>query len=196
MENYFVAYDESDNVGIINSEAEVVLNFEYSSIKKIEKTNLIQAVKLEDSIIDVYSNKMENIYSAKNTRIYVEEKYVNLYSGNNLLYVDYNGSRVSNTKLLKENSLFAKEKNGKWGFVNKNNEIVIDYIYDKVTDFNEYGYAGIKKDGKWGVINSNQEIILEPTYDLDASILEPYFIGGYYRVTYNIVEYYYTNEVN
>ena len=196
MDNYFVACDSSYNVGIINSDNEVLLEFKYSLIQKIENTNLVQAMSLEDSIIEVYSRDMKKIYSAKNTRVNVEDKYVKLYSGNNLLYVDYNGSTISNTKLLKNNSLFAKEKNGKWGFVDKNNDIVIDYIYDKVTDFNEYGYAGIKESGKWGVINSVGEIIVEPIYDLDASTTEPYFIGSYYRVSYNIVEYYYTNEVN
>lgn len=196
MADYFVVYDLSYKVGILNAKNETVLDFDYSLIQKVGNTNLVQAINLDDSTVEVYSNEMKKIYSAKNTRISVEKKYVKLWSENNLLYVDYNGSTISNTKILKNNSLFADEKNGRWGFVNKNNEIQIDYIYDKVTDFNEYGYAGIKKDGKWGVINSSGDIILEPIYDLDASTTEPYFIGEYYRVNYNILEYYYSNEVN
>lgn len=194
--DYFVVCDLSYKVGILNSANETVLDFNYSLIRKIENTNLVQAMYAEDSIIEIYSNNMDKIYSAKNTKINVEEKYVKLYSENNLLYVDYNGSTISNTKILKDNTLFAYSKNGRWGFVNKDSEIIIDCIYDKVTDFNEYGYAGIKLDGKWGVMNSDGEIILEPTYDLDASTTEPYFIGTYYRVSSNILEYYYTNEVN
>ena len=195
-DDYFVVYDLSYKVGILNSNNETILDFEYFLIQKVDDTNLIQAIILDDSTIEVYSNDFEKIYSAKNTKITVEEKYVKLCSENDLLYVDYNGSTISNTKILKNNVLFASEKNGKWGFVNKNNEIVIDYIYDKVTDFNEYGYAGVKQDGRWGVINSNGDVVLEPTYDLDASSTEPYFIGEYYRVNYNILECYYSNDVN
>lgn len=196
MGDYFVVYDLAYKVGILNSANETVLDFNYSLIQKVDDTNLVQAFILDDSTIEVYSNNMEKIYSAKNTRIAVRDRYVKLYSENDLLYVDYNGSTISNTKILKNNVLFADKKNGRWGFINKNNDIVIDYMYDKVTDFNEYGYAGIKQEGKWGVINSNGEIILDPTYDLDASPTEPYFIGEYYRVNYNILEYYYSNEIN
>lgn len=196
MGDYFVVYDLAYKVGILNSANETVLDFNYSLIQKVDDTNLVQAFILDDSTIEVYSNNMEKIYSAKNTRITVRDRYVKLYSENDLLYVDYNGSTISNTKILKNNVLFADKKNGRWGFINKNNDIVIDYMYDKVTDFNEYGYAGIKQEGKWGVINSNGEIILDPTYDLDASPTEPYFIGEYYRVNYNILEYYYSNEIN
>ena len=50
-----------------------------------------------------------------------------------------------------------------------------------VTDFNEYGFAGIKLDGKWGVIEqATQKIIQEPIYELDWA--QPTFIGKYYRV--------------
>ena len=31
-----------------------------------------------------------------------------------------------------------------------------------VTEFNKYGFAGIKKGGKWGVVNIKGEIIQEP----------------------------------
>ncbi len=51
-----------------------------------------------------------------------------------------------------------------------------------VTDFNKYGFAGIKKkDGKWGSINQNGEVVQEPTYDLKKRNI-PEFVGKYYRV--------------
>ena len=62
-----------------------------------------------------------------------------------------------------------------------------------VTEFNEYGFAGIKLDGKWGVINENGEIIQDPIYELDN--ISPIFIGKYYKANEWYRNNYYTDEV-
>lgn len=59
------------------------------------------------------------------------------------------------------------------------NNVIVTPIYDEVTEFNEYGFAGVKKNGKWGVINESGEVVLEPTYDSD--IINPVFIGRFYK---------------
>ena len=91
--------------------------------------------------------------------------------------------------------MFASQKDGKWGFIDKQGNIVIDYIYDKVTQINEYGFGGIKQDGKWGVIDKEGNIIIEPTYQLQEENTEPEFLGKYYKVYYGYGESYYTNKV-
>ena len=44
--------------------------------------------------------------------------------------------------------LFLSKKDGKYGYVDKKGNVVVDYIYDDATEQNKYGYAGVKKDGK------------------------------------------------
>ena len=66
--------------------------------------------------------------------------------------------------------------------------------YEKVTEFNEYGFAGIKKDGKWGSINENGEIVQEPVYSI--SWQNPSFIGKYYKSEEWYGELFYINKVN
>ena len=68
--------------------------------------------------------------------------------------------------------------------------MIVDYNYDKVTEVNKYGFAGIKQNGKWGVIDSNGKIIVEPQYKLSEN--DPIFIGQYYQVIYGNGEIYYT----
>ena len=63
--------------------------------------------------------------------------------------------------------LFLSKKNGKYGYVNKNGLVIVDYIYDDATEQNTYGYAGVKKDGKWGAIDQSGNIILEPSLTLE-----------------------------
>ena len=92
-------------------------------------------------------------------------------------------------------TLMPKEKDGKWGFVDKNSTVKVDYIYDEVTEVNKYGYAGIKKDGKWGSIDEKGNIIQEPIYSLDE-LDEICFIGKYYKVVYDYKNIFYTTELN
>ena len=42
-------------------------------------------------------------------------------------------------------------KGGKCGYIDKNNDIVIPFVYDAATPF-EGGEAKVKKDGRWGTI--------------------------------------------
>ena len=93
-------------------------------------------------------------------------------------------------------TFFILKKEGeKWGFENKDNEMKVKANYQKVTDFNKYGYAAIKKDDKWGSINEKGEIVINPIYKFSSNT-EPDFIGKYYKVQYEFGEIYYTNLIN
>ena len=92
-------------------------------------------------------------------------------------------------ELLKNNEIYAYSKNGKWGFINSNDIIVVEPNYDIVTEFNQYGYAGIKKDEKWGVVNKEGKIIVEPSYKIEWN--EPDFISKYCKLNFGYgFEYY------
>ena len=103
------------------------------------------------------------------------------------------GNEKENKEIL-NNKLFADVKNGKWGFIDSNGNVIVDYIYDNVTEFNSYGFAGIKKDGKWGSINDEGKVIIEPTYTLNINTNEIDFIGEYYKYTYGYKKFNYTND--
>ena len=85
---------------------------------------------------------------------------------------------MDNKTVYLENNLFANKSEGKWGFVDLKDNVIVDYKYDEVTEINEFGFAGVKQNGKWGVIDSEGNIIIEPTYELNS--LNPLFIGKYY----------------
>ena len=76
--------------------------------------------------------------------------------------------------------------------VNKDGDMVVEAKYDKVTEFNEFGFASVQKDEKWGAINTQGKEVVEPTYNLKDEI-EPSFIGTYYQVKYGFGEVYYTD---
>lgn len=177
-QDFFIVKNE-EKFGVINSSNEIILEFEYDSLQKIEQTNIIEALKNNEFS---YLNKdFKQIEKFKEVKRKMESGYLKLYSINSkeLLYLDKEGKIVENISIL-NNNLFAKEENGKWGFVNKKGEFMVTAKYDYVTEFNDYGFAGIMQDGKWGVIDEAGTVIEEPKYILDDENL-PIFIGKYYE---------------
>lgn len=178
--DYFIVERDSKS-GIIDSNGKSVIELKYDSISRINETDILQMEK--DRNIALYNLNMKEIVSMDNAivkEVKDEKAYILLYSDTDFKYLDRNGNILTSQNLFENNPLFAKNINGKWGFVDKEGNLKVQNDYELVTDFNKYGFAGIKKDGKWGSINQNGEIVQEPTYDLKRNI--PEFVGKYYRV--------------
>lgn len=190
FDDYFIAQDETF-LGIIDIKENTKLKFKYELLEKIEGTNIIYGIK--DKMVELIDKNMKVILSMENSELEVKENYIKIYNENEMKYFDYEGKELSNIQVIKDQNLYANTKNGKWGYIDKNGNIKIDYVYDMVTEFNEYGYAGIKKDGKWGVINSDGKIVKEPIYEIEN--IYPHFIGQYYRVDLGYGEIFYMNEI-
>lgn len=190
FENYFIAYNKK--LGVINSKGENVIDFKYDVLSKIENSNVVQAKNISENTVELYSKEMKSLGIFKNAVITKRDNYIEVNYEKNTKYFNLDGKELLNTEIYYNNTLFSVEENGKWGFKNKNEDIIIDCIYDEVTEFNEYGFAGINKDGKWGVIDTNKNIILEPTYELKNISTKPFFIDKYYRVFYGYGSVYYT----
>ena len=86
------------------------------------------------------------------------------------------------------------EQDGKWGFTDEYSNIKVECKYEKVTEFNKNGFAGVKLDGKWGSINEKGEVVIEPIYNLD-NFYEIDFIGKYYKVVYDYKTVYYSDDI-
>ena len=190
FDNYFTACNEDGKLGVIDNNDETKINFEYNSIQKIEGTNLIETIQNDTNTIQIYTNDMKKVSELKNANIEINSNYIKLYNNTEIKYITKDGKEVKNTELFENNKIFANQKDGKWGFVDKNGKVVIDYKYDDVTEVNKYGFAGIKMDNKWGIVDENGNIVVEPKYKINDN--NPTFIGEYYQVTYGSGEVYYT----
>ena len=184
--SYFIVAKDGKN-GIINSKGEVIVEIKYTSIFKFNDTNLIQAEIADTKTIELYNMKIEKIVSMNNAVIgeykassINPNKYIMLTSENNFLYYDENGNELQAKDVFPNNTLLAEKIDNKWVFVDREGNIKLQDNYEMITDFNEYGFAGIKVKGKWGVINQNGEVVQEPTYELDW--YQPSFLGRYYKV--------------
>ena len=189
-EDYFIASSENSKLGVINKKDEIQIQFECDSIQRIKDTELIKTV-VNQTTTRMYKKDMMLACEMQNANIEVKGNYIKIYNETDTKYFDKQGNEVTNKEVYPNNLIFAaKNEQGKWGFVDKSGNVVVDYQYDNVTEINEYGYAGIKQEGKWGVINQNGEIILKPSYELQDEV-NPIFMGVYHKLTYNFGEFYF-----
>ena len=190
-DNYFIVSVTGGKVGVINDKEEQIIEIQYDSIDKVEGTDYITTKLSENNSTQLYDKKFKQLCEMTNAILKKEDKYIKVYNDTETKYFDLEGNEKQNTEILSNNQIYAKSEDGKWGFVDKSGNVVVDYIYDKATDLNSYGYAGIKLDGKWGVVNANGEVIVEPSYTINVQT-EPEFIKDYYKVEYGFGEFYYT----
>lgn len=188
--DYFIVSNENSKLGVVDNKDAVKIPIENDSVQKVEGTDLIQAVVANTT--KLYDKTMNNICEMENATVEVNSDYIKIYNDKQIQYFSKDGKELKNTDTYPNNELFSKQENGKWGFVNKNGSMVVEAKYDKVTEFNEYGYAAVNKDGKWGAINQKGEEVVEPIYTINDN-KEPSFIGKYYQVKYGFGEVYYTD---
>lgn len=174
--NYYIAKKDG-KYGVISINNEVQIDFKYSNIE-YEKTSGIVKGKLSGKQYDIYDANM----NLRLTTDFIEttDGYMVVKIGEEYKYYNFKFEEKTAKDVLITNELFSDKSNGKYGFVDSKGNIKVKYQYDEVTEFNKYGYAGVKKNGLWGVINLKGEIVLEPIYNLDNH-LEIDFIGKWHK---------------
>lgn len=61
-------------------------------------------------------------------------------------------------------NLIAVKLDGKFGFVDRQGQLIIANRYDDIQLFSE-GLAPYKLNGKWGFLNSSEELVIQPVFD-------------------------------
>ena len=151
--------------GVIDSKNDKMLEFEYETINYYSKADILvaQDKELKDYIID-------NKYEIKTEGILIdldeEKEYFEIRQGDSNKYYNFKFEEKLAKDVDKSSTLFPIKKEGKYGFADEKDNIVIEPKYDEVTKQNAYGFSGIKKDGKWGCIDKEGMIIQEPVYNL------------------------------
>lgn len=124
-DGYCTVMDDNGSKGLIDTHGEFVIPCKFSFI-----ANGFD----DDFVLIKYNNKSG--YARKSTgEIIVPCIYE----------IDYNGWRFCE-------GLVPVKKNGKYGFINEDNDIVIPFVYDEAGSFSE-GFAIVQKFGKYGYVD-------------------------------------------
>ncbi len=174
--NYIVK--ENSKYGVMNTEGEKLVDFKYNSIVYRSNVNFYEAVN-SDYTSDLIDTDMKVRLTGIVSEINVNDGYMRIRVDDEYKYYNFRFEEKSSQEALKGNTIFLSKKDGKYGFVDKNGIVVVDYIYDDAREQNAYGYASVKKDGLWGCVNSKGQEIITPSYQLDNNILIE-FIGKWH----------------
>ena len=171
-------FKKNGKYGIIDVDNNEKVSAKYTNITYQEASDMYIAEKenFESDIIDdTFNVKLSGMLLAFNN----EEGYIKIKNQENVSYYNFKFEEKHDTEIFANHTLFLRKQNGKYGFVDKDGNVVVDYQYDDATDQNDYGFAGVKKDGKWGSIDANGKIVQEPIYNLDNYLLVN-FIGRWH----------------
>ena len=92
--DYFVAKDDTGELGVINANGKVLIDFKYDTLQKVKGKNVLQAVKHNTNVTELYSEKLENICSIENAIIDNENGYIAIYNDKETIYIDNNGNSL------------------------------------------------------------------------------------------------------
>ncbi len=82
-----------------------------------------------------------------------------VYKGDKFNYIDKKGNLLGEWQEIPDDYHVA-EHNGKFGYINKNNRLVIPYKFDYGYDFHN-GIAKVRIGNKWGYINKQGDLITD-----------------------------------
>lgn len=156
FDNYFIAYKPGKGLGVIDKSGKTYIDFKYDVLSKIGDNKLLKGINMKNDVTDIYSSEMKEITSLSNATLELKNDYIELYNEKANHYITKNGELKNEKEILTDNKLFAINKENKWGFEDKEGNIKVECIYDYVTEFNRFGFAGVKLENKWGVIDENR----------------------------------------
>jgi len=175
-ENYIAKKD--GKYGVINTNNEMKIGFEYNSLVYRKEANILEGQK-EGVDSDLIDSDLQVRVTGILSEFNATKGYMKIRKGTEYIYYNFNFEEKKNTEILKGNTLFLKKENGKYGYVNADGIVVVNYEYDDAKEQNEFGYAAVKKDGKWGAIDAKGNVVIQPKYTLENQMVVD-FIGKWY----------------
>ena len=135
-----------------------------------EKDNYISEI-----IDSEFNIKVTGVISELNK----DKGYMKLKVDDEYKYYNFKFEEKQIKDIYSSNTLFVSKQDGKYGYVDKEGNVVVDYIYDEACEQNSYGFAAVKKDNLWGAIDSKGKEAVTPNYNLDNYLVID-FIGKWH----------------
>ena len=184
-------YKQDEKYGIMDITGQIKIEPQYTNITYEEKADIYIAEK-ENYEADILDNTFATRISGMVLECNTEKGYIKMLENDQTKYYTFHFEEKQEKDIFPNRTLFVSKQDGKYGFVDKDGNVVVDYQYDDATEQNDYGYAGIKKDANWGSINSEGKVIQEPKYDLEDYILVNFI--GKWHIGQDVYMNYYNQE--
>lgn len=169
---------KENKYGVIDLTNAQKIEFKYANIS-YNKDADIYILEDENLNANILNSNLETKLTGILNEVNEDKGYIKLRVGEEYKYYNFKFEEKSSKDIFSSNTLFLSRKDGKYGFIDKEGNVVVDYKYDDAKEQNAYGFAAVKKDGKWGCIGTQGNEVIEPTYNLDNYLIID-FIGKWY----------------
>lgn len=168
-DHYFIAKNNGA-YGIISTENVVLVDFIYQGLSFINIANFYMAEN-SNYTTDILSRKLEvKLSNVIVSELNIDQAYMRVRKDGEYQYYNFNFEQKKNTEILTNHTLFLAKKDGKYGYVNENGELIVNYIYEDAKEQNEFGYCVVKQNGLWGVLGQDGTVVLKPSVNLDNNL--------------------------
>lgn len=187
--DYYIA-QKDNKYGIINSNGEILVKFDYDNLKFNVDADCLEGVKANDSNVYLIDRNLELKLTGINPTVY--NGYIRINIDNEYKFYNLKFEEKSNRDVFSNNTLYVAKNDGKYGLVNKDGTLVVQYQYDDITEQNEYGFVAVKKDDKWGIIDQYGNVVVDPKYELSNvsknSVIGKWHLAENVNTTYYVCE--------
>lgn len=190
--NKYIVVD-NNKYGIVDDTNNVLIDLKYSNISYRSSSNFYEGTNE-----DYTSDLLDSDLNVKLSNVIVSEVnetkgYIKVRDNDTYKYYNFRFEEKTSQEILNGNTIFlSRNEEGKYGFVDKNGNVVVNYIYDDAREQNDYGYASVKQDGLWGSIDSQGQVAVAPSYNLDNNILVEFI--GKWHLGEDLNLYYFTDK--
>ena len=189
--NYIV--EDNNKFGVVNTNDESLIDIKYENITYRSAAGFYEATN-EDYTSDLIDTNMDvKLSGVIVSEVNESDGYIKVRQDDDYKYYNFRFEEKTAKEILSGNTIFlSKNEEGKYGFVDRNGNVVVNYIYDDATEQNDYGYASVKLNGLWGAVDSRGNVALEPTYSLEDNVLIEFI--GKWHLGEDLNLYYFTDE--
>ena len=91
---YFIATNMEGKSGVIDTDENILLNFEYDVVQSIKGENILQVKNFDSAITQIYNNKIEKVLEIENANFQSSDDYIKIYNEKEEYYLDNNGNII------------------------------------------------------------------------------------------------------
>ena len=136
----------------------------------------------DDLTSDIYDSDLNlKLSGVIISEINQEKAFLRVRENGDYKYYNFKIEEKTNKDIYPTNTLFLFKENGKYGYKNLNDAVIVDAKYDDAKEQNEFGYCAVKTDKGWGALKSDGTVVVNPSINLDEYLVID-FINTYHRV--------------
>lgn len=188
--NYYIAKQDG-KYGIIDTENQIKIEFNYDDINYRKEEGIIEASTPDAIDSDIFDTNFELKLTGIINQIDTQKGYMRVRVGEEYKYYNFKFEEKTEQEIFINNELFLSKKDGKYGYTDKNGNVVVDYKYEDATTQNTYGYVSVKLNGLWGSLDKTGVVTSDAKYKLDNNSKIDFI--GKWHIAEDLNAYYYTD---